>query len=108
MKPVLLVIAGPNGSGKTTVTVRLRADQWSEGSRTASGLVSGVVTHRSHRSVSQTYGPTNRERHCSLANLVRSDRSDVRVRVRVRVRGETSALLGEPCGLELDRLPDPN
>jgi predicted ABC-type ATPase len=31
MSPVLLVIAGPNGSGKTTVTVRLRTDQWSEG-----------------------------------------------------------------------------
>jgi predicted ABC-type ATPase len=31
MKPALLVIAGPNGSGKTTVTVRLRADRWSEG-----------------------------------------------------------------------------
>lgn len=31
MKPTLLVIAGPNGSGKTTVTVRLRRDQWSEG-----------------------------------------------------------------------------
>jgi predicted ABC-type ATPase len=30
MKPVLLVIAGPNGSGKTTVTIRLRADRWSE------------------------------------------------------------------------------
>ncbi|HSK00848.1 MAG TPA: zeta toxin family protein, partial [Kofleriaceae bacterium] len=29
--PVLLVIAGPNGSGKTTVTVRLRQDRWSEG-----------------------------------------------------------------------------
>lgn len=31
MSPVLLVIAGPNGSGKTTVTLRLRVDQWSEG-----------------------------------------------------------------------------
>jgi predicted ABC-type ATPase len=31
LKPVLLMIAGPNGSGKTTVTVSLRRDQWSEG-----------------------------------------------------------------------------
>lgn len=31
MNPILLVIAGPNGSGKTTVTVRLRQDGWSEG-----------------------------------------------------------------------------
>lgn len=31
MKPALLVIAGPNGSGKTTVTARLRRDHWSEG-----------------------------------------------------------------------------
>lgn len=31
MNPVLIVIAGPNGSGKTTVTDRLRADHWSEG-----------------------------------------------------------------------------
>lgn len=31
MNPALLVIAGPNGSGKTTVTVRLREDRWSEG-----------------------------------------------------------------------------
>jgi predicted ABC-type ATPase len=30
MKPVLLVIAGPNGSGKTTVTVTLRRDKWSQ------------------------------------------------------------------------------
>ncbi|NOU31790.1 MAG: AAA family ATPase [Polyangiaceae bacterium] len=31
MKPALLVIAGPNGSGKTTVTVRLREEKWSDG-----------------------------------------------------------------------------
>jgi predicted ABC-type ATPase len=31
VKPVLLVIAGPNGSGKTTVTARLRKEHWSEG-----------------------------------------------------------------------------
>lgn len=31
MKPVLLVVAGPNGSGKTTVTVKLRAERWSHG-----------------------------------------------------------------------------
>lgn len=31
MKPALLVVAGPNGSGKTTVTVRLRAERWSDG-----------------------------------------------------------------------------
>jgi predicted ABC-type ATPase len=31
MKPILLVIAGPNGSGETTVTTRLRLDQWSDG-----------------------------------------------------------------------------
>ena len=31
MKPVLLVIAGPNGGGKTTVKQRLREEKWSEG-----------------------------------------------------------------------------
>lgn len=31
MRPALLVIAGPNGSGKTTVTARLREERWSEG-----------------------------------------------------------------------------
>jgi predicted ABC-type ATPase len=31
VNPVLLVIAGPNGSGKTTITEHLRAEQWSEG-----------------------------------------------------------------------------
>jgi predicted ABC-type ATPase len=31
VKPTLLIIAGPNGSGKTTVTVELRRDRWSEG-----------------------------------------------------------------------------
>ncbi len=30
-QPALLVIAGPNGSGKTTVTARLRQDKWSDG-----------------------------------------------------------------------------
>ncbi len=31
VKPALLVIAGPNGSGKTTVTALLREERWSEG-----------------------------------------------------------------------------
>lgn len=31
MRPVLLVMAGPNGSGKTTVTTRLREERWSDG-----------------------------------------------------------------------------
>jgi predicted ABC-type ATPase len=31
MRPVLLVIAGPNGSGKTTITTRLREERWSHG-----------------------------------------------------------------------------
>jgi predicted ABC-type ATPase len=31
MKPALLVIAGPNGSGKTTVTIRLKTERWSDG-----------------------------------------------------------------------------
>jgi predicted ABC-type ATPase len=31
VSPVLLVIAGPNGSGKTTITVRLREEHWSHG-----------------------------------------------------------------------------
>jgi predicted ABC-type ATPase len=31
VKPDLLVIAGPNGGGKTTVTMRLREERWSEG-----------------------------------------------------------------------------
>lgn len=31
MRPVLLVIAGPNGSGKTTITARLREEKWSHG-----------------------------------------------------------------------------
>ena len=30
MKPALLVIAGPNGSGKTTITQRLRNERWSD------------------------------------------------------------------------------
>lgn len=30
-RPVLLVIAGPNGSGKTTVTAQLRKHSWSDG-----------------------------------------------------------------------------
>ena len=31
-KPTLCVIAGPNGSGKTSTTVQLLANEWSEGS----------------------------------------------------------------------------
>lgn len=30
MKPVLLVVAGPNGSGKTTITEQLRRESWSD------------------------------------------------------------------------------
>ena len=31
-KPVLCVVAGPNGSGKTSTTIQLLANEWSEGS----------------------------------------------------------------------------
>jgi predicted ABC-type ATPase len=31
VNPILIVIAGPNGSGKTTVTAKLRGTEWSEG-----------------------------------------------------------------------------
>jgi predicted ABC-type ATPase len=31
MKPVMLVFAGPNGSGKTTITELVRANEWSDG-----------------------------------------------------------------------------
>ena len=31
-KPTLCVVAGPNGSGKTSMTVQLLANEWSEGS----------------------------------------------------------------------------
>jgi predicted ABC-type ATPase len=31
VSPALIVIAGPNGSGKTTVTAKLRINQWSDG-----------------------------------------------------------------------------
>ena len=30
-KPVLIVIAGPNGSGKTTITSRILRHEWLEG-----------------------------------------------------------------------------
>jgi predicted ABC-type ATPase len=30
LNPALLVIAGPNGSGKTTITVQLREERWSQ------------------------------------------------------------------------------
>ena len=31
-KPVLCVVAGPNGSGKTSTTIQLLSNEWSEGS----------------------------------------------------------------------------
>ena len=30
-KPVLIIIAGPNGSGKTTITSRILRHEWLEG-----------------------------------------------------------------------------
>ena len=33
-KPVLIVIAGPNGSGKTSVTSKILHHEWMEDSRT--------------------------------------------------------------------------
>lgn len=31
-KPTLCVVAGPNGSGKTSTTIQLLTNEWSEGS----------------------------------------------------------------------------
>lgn len=31
-KPTLCVVAGPNGSGKTSTTIQLLSNEWSEGS----------------------------------------------------------------------------
>ena len=32
LKPTLCVVAGPNGSGKTSTTIQLLSNEWSEGS----------------------------------------------------------------------------
>ena len=37
-KPELVIIAGPNGSGKTTVTQKFLHHEWSEGLIIADGL----------------------------------------------------------------------
>lgn len=31
IKPTLCVVAGPNGSGKTSTTIQLLSNEWSEG-----------------------------------------------------------------------------
>ena len=43
MNPVLLVIAGPNGSGKTTITEHLRAEKWSEGVEYLNPVTSDLI-----------------------------------------------------------------
>ena len=78
-RPVLCVVAGPNGSGKTSATIQLLSNEWAadalyikraaEGTRKAQGVVAQVLAKNSLDEIDVVSGAT-----CSSSALLEACR----------------------------------